>query len=235
VLGAAQKTFCVWDAITGKEVFRRSNNGVTSIRSSALPPDGRTLVTGCVDSTILIWDLTDGLKRLEMPARDLSSKELESLWTDLAGDADRTYSAIWTLVASPKKSVPLLAQRLRPVVPIDPEPVQKLLRDLDSPRFAVRDAALTKLAAIAEQAEPILRKALEGKPSLELRRRIEEALPQRYVIRSQETLRAVRAVRVLEEIGSREARRILEELAGGVPAARLTREAREAIERLARR
>jgi hypothetical protein len=48
-------------------------------------------------------------------------------------------------------------------------------------------------------------------------------------------LRAVRAVAVLEDVGTPPARRILEALAGGEPEAILTREARAALRRLAQR
>jgi hypothetical protein len=50
-----------------------------------------------------------------------------------------------------------------------------------------------------------------------------------------EELRRVRAVEVLELIGTPEARRLLEELAGGEPAARLTREASSSLRRLTHR
>ena len=49
-----------------------------------------------------------------------------------------------------------------------------------------------------------------------------------------ETLQAIRAVEVLEQIGSKEARATLAKLAGGAADARLTREARGALERLNR-
>ena len=47
-----------------------------------------------------------------------------------------------------------------------------------------------------------------------------------------EELRAVRAVEVLERIADAEARRVLEDLAGGPPEAPVTREARAALQRL---
>jgi hypothetical protein len=50
-----------------------------------------------------------------------------------------------------------------------------------------------------------------------------------------ESLRYVRAVEVLEQIGSRDAQDVLKTLANGMPTARLTREATAAWERLAKR
>jgi hypothetical protein len=48
-------------------------------------------------------------------------------------------------------------------------------------------------------------------------------------------LRSLRAVEVLEATGTPAARKLLGELASGEPAARLTREAGEAVRRLGRR
>jgi hypothetical protein len=47
-----------------------------------------------------------------------------------------------------------------------------------------------------------------------------------------ERVQALRAVEVLEWIGTPEARKVLEALATGAPAARLTREARASLGRL---
>jgi hypothetical protein len=51
---------------------------------------------------------------------------------------------------------------------------------------------------------------------------------------SPETVRLVRAVEVLEHIGTAEARELLELLARGTPEARITREAKAALTRLQR-
>ena len=67
------------------------------------------------------------------------------------------------------------------------------------------------------------------------RRRIEQLLAAPRVVRAPEALRALRAVEVLERIGSGDARRVLERIAGGAPEARLTREARSALDRLGKR
>jgi hypothetical protein len=50
-----------------------------------------------------------------------------------------------------------------------------------------------------------------------------------------EWLRAIRAVAVLEHIGTPEAHELLQSLAGGTPESRLTREAKASLQRLAKR
>ena len=52
---------------------------------------------------------------------------------------------------------------------------------------------------------------------------------------SPDELRALRAVEVLEHVGTPEARQVLEGLTQGAPEARLTQEAKASLERLARR
>jgi hypothetical protein len=54
-------------------------------------------------------------------------------------------------------------------------------------------------------------------------------------ITSGETLRRLRAISVLEKIGTPEARRVLEQLASGLEGARETHDAKATIRRLERR
>jgi hypothetical protein len=107
---------------------------------------------------------------------------------------------------------------------------------LDSDRFETREQASAELQRLGEQAEPALRKAMAAKPSLEASRRL-RALLDRVERRtpSAEQLHALRAVEVLEHIGSPEAQRVLQTLAEGAPEAMLTREAKAALVRLAHR
>jgi hypothetical protein len=82
-------------------------------------------------------------------------------------------------------------------------------------------------------AGPALRAALQGKPSLELRRRAQQLLDELDTATlSGERLRGVRAVAVLEHIGSAEARKLLDTLASGAPEALRTQEAKAALARL---
>jgi hypothetical protein len=85
---------------------------------------------------------------------------------------------------------------------------------------------------LGEVAHPALRAALAARPSEEFRRRAEQLLEGPP---SRERLRTVRALEVLEHVGTAEARAVFAALAQGAPAARLTREAQSALERLAGR
>jgi hypothetical protein len=109
-----------------------------------------------------------------------------------------------------------------------PDQVSRLIRDLDSGHFAVRQKAGRTLEALADLAEAPLRQALAKRPSLEVRRRIEALLAQLPRTR----WRAVRAVAVLEHMNMPQARTCLAALAKGAPGVRLTEEARDTLERL---
>ena len=87
-----------------------------------------------------------------------------------------------------------------------------------------------------ELAAPILRAILVGQPSAELRRRVEELLRKLDgPMLASRRLRDLRAVELLERIGTAEARQVLERTAKGTVEARLTREAKASLERLAKR
>lgn len=233
---------CLWDAVTGELLFRRSwpsgsahRPGEKPISSLAFLPNGQAVVTGMGDGTLLVWDLMQATRPKPTLNRDRSPEEFKALWSDLGSDVHKAYRAIYLLAATPRQALPFLAEHLRPAAAIEAKHVQKLLSDLDSEQFARREAATQELMQMGEQVEPALRRALEEKPSLEVRRRIQEILVSLRGVPTAQTLRTLRALRILERIGTPEARRILQKLAGGAPAASPTREAAAAVERLARR
>jgi hypothetical protein len=158
------------------------------------------------------------------------------LWSDLASsDAALAYRALCQLVSQPREAVPLLKARLRPVAAPAADRLARLVADLDHADFAEREKAMKELERLAELAEPALRHARD-KPTKEVARRVDELLQKLDgPITNPETLREVRAVEVLERIRTPEARAVLEGLAQGAPAARLTREAQASLNRLPRK
>jgi WD40 repeat protein len=220
----------LWDLVVGRETqVLQGHQG--PISTLAFSPDGKLLATGSYDTTVLLWDATH-FKNTPSTDVQLRPEQLQSLWADLGGaDAVKAYRAIRTMASAPKASIVFLKQHLRPVAPPDPKLVARLIADLDSAQFADRDKAMQGLEKLGESAATELRKTLESKPTLEVKRRIEQLLEKQDDV---EHLRMVRALETLERIGTPEARELCARLADGVPDARLTREARATLKRMAR-
>jgi WD40 repeat protein len=197
--------------------------------------NGRFLATGGYDHTVLIWDRP----RLREPAEDLAldAKMLDKQWKNLGNaDARRGYCAVWTLVRVPRQAMRLLRERLKAVHAVPAGRIDALLSDLDSDHYAVRQKAAAELETLGTVAVPSLRKVLAGRPNLEMRRQVQRLLAR--IERTSwvsEDLGISRATAVLEHIGTGEARRLLRTLATGAAGARLTEQAREALQRLERR
>ena len=173
------------------------------------------------------WGTVPPVPDGQLPVTALSAPELKTLWGDLAGDdVPRAYRALWVLVSARDQAVAFLGQRLRPVTAVPPARIARLIAELDSDQFSVRSRATAALEEIAEQAEPALTDVLAGRPSLEVRRRVERILE--GMVR--ERRRGCRALKALAEIGTAQTRRLLADLADGEPGSVLTRFAQDGLE-----
>jgi hypothetical protein len=145
------------------------------------------------------------------------------------------YRAIGALAANPDEAVALLNGRLHPLSEAEARPVRRLLADLGSEDFATREKGTRELHKLHAEWLPLFHAALVKRPPLEVHRRIDRLLADPRKTRwSSDMLRRLRAVQVLEEAGTPEARRLLRRLAKGVPEARLTQDAQDALRRRAR-
>jgi WD40 repeat protein len=232
--GAGQgQTIGIWDALNGTELAQlKGHQG--AVVSLAFAADGKTLVSGGWDTTALVWDLAVERKH---SLAELNAQQADALWADLAsGDARRAFDALRSFLAAPRQTTMLMQERLRPVAPLDEQHVARLLSDLDSNVFIVRQRATNELENLGERIEPDLKRVLTDATTLELRLRIERLLEKLTsgAAPAPEVLRTLRAVEVLERIGTPEARQILDSLTHGAAGARLTRQAKATLERLGR-
>jgi hypothetical protein len=134
-------------------------------------------------------------------------------------------------LAVPDQATALLAKELRPARVPDAKRMELLIADLDSEMFKVRDQATRELEKLGDVVAPALRQALAANPTLERKQRLESLLEK---FSSSQRLCTLRAVQVLEQLGTRPSRELLARLAEGVPEALVTREARAAAQRLAK-
>jgi hypothetical protein len=221
----------VWETISLQERCRFQGRQTGRV-PLAFSPDAAILASGSADSTVLLWDLgRTGSGRVATGAAE--PKELAGLWQDLASaDAARAYRAMMRMRASPSTTLTFLKKQLPPAAEkIDVAKLERLLRDLSSDKFSVREKASKEMAQFSEASEPLLRKALAKNAPLEMRRRVERVLDRIEQERSHPSvdhLRIIRAVEVVQTIGGPAARELLASWGQGTPAVVLTREAHAA-------
>jgi WD40 repeat protein len=223
----------VWQVANTKELadFSRHNAAVSVV---AFAPDGKRIASGSADTTALMWDVANLACEPVAVSADLGIDDVVSLWNELAGDdASKAYKAVRTLAGNPKRALPLLRKHLVPAEAVDPNVLDQLLADLESEKFTTRNKAKEELEKLGELAVPALQKLLNSDPPLETRRRIEPLLAKQLGgVLTNEQLRVVRAVELLELMASNDAREILVSLAKGAPGALPTRQAQSVLERL---
>jgi WD40 repeat protein len=224
----------LWDLVTGQEVgrFQGHQGNLVGLAFSA---DGSRLVSGSLDTTALVWDVSKHTRAPRPESAPLAARDLEALWADLADkDAARAFAAQQTLGRHPAQAAALVRERLPAALGVDPGRLAKLVADLSGRGLATRQKAVAGLKELGEQARPALEKALAGDVSLEVRQRIERLLRDVTASPAGGRLRELRAVETLALAGGPEAREALVALAKGAPEARLTREARAALDGLNR-
>jgi hypothetical protein len=227
-------TIYVWEAVTGTLRHRLSGHW-GKVHALAFGPDSQTLATAGIDSTILIWDMTG--KAQFARAKPLTDSDRKELWRHLLSTHGKdAFSAMGRLASQPDAALRLFQQELHPQKEkvVGPAEIRKMVADLDSAKFKVREQANLELRQLGERALPELNKAMKSDISLEVRLRIEKIFDEMHEPQPRpEELRYVRAVELLEHFGGSGSQQLLGELARGTPGGVLTEEAKGALARLA--
>jgi hypothetical protein len=216
----------VIDLATGK-VREEREVKVPRLDSLAFTPGGGTLTAGHQDGKAVFWDVS---RRFELRAGGATYDLVEQMMSHEIGPA---FTALGMLIRSRDRAIPLLRARLKPSKgPPTEEEIAAwiaLTRDDDK---VLRTKATDALIGAGDVALPQLRLVMARG---ELRPGLDKVLDGIENPPGRRTLLILRGVEVLERIASAEARRFLTELAGGDPDATLTKEAKGALARLARR
>ncbi len=234
----SEAAICLHDLYSGKKIRTcKDPAGISDNGHFIFSPDGRRLATASKDTTILVWDTS--LPESAEQTAPLDEKILERLWKDLEkGQASAAYEAMGRLIANPRNTLRCLRKRLQKVPPVEESRLRQWIAELDSDSFANREAATQALSRLGPLAASAIRKALAGSPSLELRLRLTallRPLEGENTRLSAEELAHVRAIQVLERIGTEEARQLLKLLAEGAEGLARTRDAQEALQRMGQR
>jgi RNA polymerase sigma factor (sigma-70 family) len=219
VSGHNDATARLWEMATGKEVLKLTGQDA-HVTGVAFGPGARSLlVTAGVE--VLLWGTR--------PKPDTKAN-LNALWDDLASDdAPKAYRAMSSLAARGETAVELLAGKVKPVAVVEAGVLAKLIADLDSERFAVRERASKELASHGAVAKAALEEALKQKLSAETQQRVRDLLSRLELPPSGGDVQQLRAVQVLEWAGGEVAKKALRTLAAGAPGAALTESARLSV------
>jgi WD40 repeat protein len=215
-------TVRVWDATNGQELATFSGPPAAAM-CLTFTPDGRRLIAGYGDSTILVWDLTG-----RSGALGPVPKSLDEAWRRLAAAGGTSVlPAAFAFTDDPATGLDFLKRHVRPAVAPNPADVAKHVAALDAPAFAERESATVALHRLGQGALPALRNAIAAANSAETRERLQKIVDRLETGGDATAFR--RAVAIMREMGTADAKTWLETLSTGDPAAPLTTQAKAAL------
>ena len=173
------------------------------------------------------------MRNTRFPSNSSSSWRTGSVWVLSAVDAARAGRALAGLAAAPTQAIPLIKEHFH--LPLTRSELARCVTALDDDSFPVREQASRQLADAGADAADLLRQALADKPSPEAKRRIDDLLRRLEKEGVSERLRCLRAIEVLERIGTPQAGELLRELVGKPMSAELHEDIEATLGRMEKR
>jgi WD40 repeat protein len=242
VCGTSQGIY-VHDVDTWEHIYMAPVGFVLSV---AFTSDGIMFATGLSNSTILTWDNSNMLKCEIKPTPtpinipNEGALSLDLLYDDLIKDNSVVAYKAMRLMQKANMVVLYLRDRLKPIndEKIKSEIINQYIVNLDDESIDIRDKASEEIRKLGPYAESMLRKTRDLSKSAESHNRIDALLyplERPLPIPHGEPLRRWRAIRVLEHIGSADAKDVLAMLEKESPSMRERQEIKATLERLNRK
>jgi RNA polymerase sigma factor (sigma-70 family) len=223
--GGDDRSVRLWEVQTGIERRRivGHKNSVFALLV-AFSPDGRHLASASIDAPVLVWDAYSPPGAV--------AKGIAEWWGDLQSDSAHL-ATMGNMIANSEKAIAWCRDKIKPSAKPDEKRIAQLVGNLDDPAYSVRDDAERKLAKLGDAIEFRLRRELAATASSEKASRLRRLL---YAMTTPapERIATFRAMEAIERIGTSDARRLIEEWAGGDPDNPFTKAAGKSLERMTR-
>jgi hypothetical protein len=206
------------------------------VTALVLAADGPRLATLGSDGKVIIWDVAARALQRKGIQRELTAAEMARLWVDLAAVDPGTVDAAWNqLGATGDPAIAFLRQQIRPIVvpKLDISHIDKLVAELDSPTFTVRDRATQALKTMGDPAIAPLKRLLTTRLPIEAERRVKAVLKSLGEPGlSPERRQVLEAIDLLEQLQTASAIALLKEIERDAGIGPLRKEAAQALLRL---
>jgi hypothetical protein len=219
----------VWDVEHGQELAGYSDHR-GDLNAVAFANDGRSLASGGADQSVLLW-------RVPPSPAPLKTITVAEAWASLDSlEAMTAYRAIGSLLADPVGAAEVIRTGYRGMAD-EEKKIRRWIAELDHDEFRTREVARRSLINSGLRAAALINDSGRRKLGAEGEERIQQVLAsfEQQGLRIPESglygepLRMVRAVRVIETAGGKEALAVLEEMAKGPAESPVTKEAKAAL------
>jgi hypothetical protein len=222
-----------------EKVIHRFDAPVTPYDAALTPDEKRIVILG---SSTERADFQYSLYLYELPAqfldppaaRAIDDVELSKLWPDLQSDNDLRFQlAFKAYRAAPRPAFAVFRKEMPPVAKERQKEVEGWIAALDDEDVKRREDATENLQGVAHAFAPLLQSRQKASGPGEIHNRLTFVLKKMEKEKTPLSLvRESRVLSLLEQLATPEARQVLIELADGATEARLTVEARAALQRI---